>query len=196
MLDTFISYINAKYGSKRGLLNFVKYKLLFHVGFFRRFQNIEWSRVERVIFICSGNICRSPVAELFGRINRLNAISAGVDCANGIPADFRAARFAVFHGHDLSLHKSTNINQLQLKASDLVIGMEPQHLRHSALMDGCEAQISLLGLWGDAAAPYIHDPFNAEDSYFTACSTYIMGATARVAQNLTGVELLSESRSK
>ena len=78
MLSVIRQFINDNYGSKRGFLNGYKYKLLFSLGFYRSYQKIDFNAVNRLVFICSGNICRSAFGEYMAKAKGLNAVSYGL----------------------------------------------------------------------------------------------------------------------
>lgn len=180
MLERITTSINSRYGSKRAVLETLRFGVMDRVGAFARYRDVDWSRVERLVFVCMGNICRSPLAEITARAQGANAVSAGMDCSGGAPADSRAIAFAENHGLDLAAHISTRIDQVELSRHDLVIGMEPRHLAVPILGGACPAQLTLLGLWGGQKRVYIHDPYSAGSTYFEQCERYVMGATQRM----------------
>ena len=103
-----------------------------------RMQPISSSRPMRVLFVCMGNICRSPMAE--GTFRRL-AADAGladdvlVDSAGthdyhvGEPPDPRAQRAAVGRGYDLSAMRGRQVDPEDFQGFDLVLAMDGVNLR-------------------------------------------------------------------
>lgn len=88
-----------------------------------------------VIFVCWGNICRSPMAERVARKHLaeagVNALvtSAGVgDDEVGSPMDRRARRVLEAHGYDAQGHVAHQIESGEIMAADLVIAAEPNHV--------------------------------------------------------------------
>ena len=88
-----------------------------------------------VLFVCTGNTCRSPMAEVQARQQAdaggyagLGLGSAGTAAANGSPASEMAVRVAARRGLDLSKHRSTALTPEQISRSDLVITMTRHHL--------------------------------------------------------------------
>ena len=71
--------IKQKYGSKQGLLYCCLSKILFHLGYFNSLKKIDWTSVERLIFVCKGNICRSAYAEALARSAGVESLSFGLD---------------------------------------------------------------------------------------------------------------------
>ncbi len=88
-----------------------------------------------IVFVCWGNICRSPMAERVaqGWAARegveVRFTSAGVsDEERGHPIDPRAARVLRSAGYDPSGHRAHKITSNEVRKASLVIGMEPIHL--------------------------------------------------------------------
>jgi len=92
--------------------------------------------MKRVLFVCSANQLRSPLAEvLFKELIRRKdrdgiwqVGSAGVWALGGSPAAFSAMRAAAARGLDLSAHTARPVTQDLLEQSDLVLVMEREHL--------------------------------------------------------------------
>ncbi|TKJ41742.1 hypothetical protein CEE37_04010 [candidate division LCP-89 bacterium B3_LCP] len=89
----------------------------------------------QILFVCTGNICRSPMAEalLKKRLpakykSRVNIISAGTHAIDGYPSSFTGLSVAEELGIDLSQHKSQPVTPWLLAHSDLILVMEPAHL--------------------------------------------------------------------
>lgn len=169
------------FGSRRGLLNYSKYYVQHLLGGYRPYGNVQWERVERFVFICKGNICRSPLGWAYAQQQGIATDSFGLECRDGQPADPRAIEFAAGLGIDLSAHRTRNIGQLQPRAGDLLVAMEPLHLPPLAA-HGRIAQITLAGLWMPRATPYLHDPYSANSRYFERCETNVVAAVDRMLQ--------------
>ncbi len=177
MLKVITDHINNRFGSRRGLLSSVRFELIGKVGGFSRYRRIDWSRVERLVFVCAGNICRSPLAEAVARDCGVPTASAGIACDGGHPADARAVELGSAWGLDLKRHRSMPIQRIRLSAGDLVVGMEPHHLISPVFGGDGAIQMTLLGLWGEPGKVYIHDPFNTGARYFEYCEHYVVDAT-------------------
>lgn len=90
----------------------------------------EWS----VLFVCTGNTCRSPMAEIQARqraeaagFAALGVSSAGTSAENGSAASDQAVRVAAGRGLDLSSHRARALTPEQIASSDLVITMTRRH---------------------------------------------------------------------
>lgn len=177
--------IKSRFGSKKGLIRSIFYNATEAFGAFSQYKNIDFKSVERVIFICAGNICRSPLAEAVAKKEGKPTDSYGLNCRGGDDADLRAIRFALENGLDLSAHKTKNIKQYQPQKGDLVIGMEPKHTKelHSLFGDS-QAQLTLAGLWLAKPKAYIHDPFNTNELFFDQCEAQVIEATLALLKRL------------
>ena len=83
-----------------------------------------------VIFVCTGNTCRSPMAEALAKhlMPNLSCSSMGVAASNGSPASKNACKVMEGMGLDLGLHKSKMIDREQLVGAKLVLTMTKAHL--------------------------------------------------------------------
>ncbi|MDB6063070.1 MAG: hypothetical protein JWM78_3173 [Verrucomicrobiaceae bacterium] len=184
MLEPIKNYINDNYGSKRGLLNTSRSLWFTQIGGYKEFQDIDWDRVQRLIFICSGNICRSPLGDVYAKSKGYNAESFGLDCGDAYPADPRAINFGATLGLDLQGHRTRNIANYRPSSHDLLVGMEPSHMRPLEKYTDSSVQITLAGLWLDPVRPYLHDPYNACPAFFNKCEQKVVAATNNLLRKL------------
>lgn len=144
-------------------------------------RDIEWSSVTRLIYVCKGNVCRSPFAEAASKNQGTESISFGLDTQPGTPVDARAVRVARALGVNIAQHKSRPWSPNLIREGDLVLCMEPAQLRVvrcAVLARG--GAVTLLGLHSRAPRPYIHDPYSTGDAYFHRCFAVILDAVKRV----------------
>lgn len=91
----------------------------------------------RVMTVCTGNICRSPMAQvvLAERLRRAGLADVAVDSAGisdeerGHPIDPRAARVLAAHGYPVPAHRAKRITAADLAERDLVLAMTSSHAR-------------------------------------------------------------------
>ncbi|WP_020649214.1 low molecular weight protein-tyrosine-phosphatase [Solimonas variicoloris] len=85
----------------------------------------------RIIVVCTGNICRSPIGEglLRQRLNGRNIeiLSAGTGALVGFPADPLAVEVAADHGLDISAHRAQQATLPLLSSMDLVLTLDQGH---------------------------------------------------------------------
>lgn len=92
----------------------------------------------RVLFVCTANRCRSPIAAALladaAQRKRLNVVahSAGLR-EGGFPAVPEAVEFGVRYGVDLSSHISEQLTATSVESAHLVLGMERVHARAAVL---------------------------------------------------------------
>ena len=119
----------------------------------------------RVLFVCLGNICRSPSAEgIFrhlvqeqGLAERITTDSAGTgDWHVGRPPDERAQAAALLRGFDLSPLRGRQVAQADFQNFDYVLAMDGQNLRDlkklAKASGGCAPVLFLPGR--DVPDPY------------------------------------------
>lgn len=130
----------------------------------------------RVLTICHGNICRSPMAAMVLadalRSEGLDAevISAGVSAEeSGNPIDPRARRTLERHGIPVTDHVARQVTAADLADADLVIAMTPGHLRQLDAINGAPVeQAVLLTSFDPDAEPgaAVPDPWYGDESDF------------------------------
>ncbi|MGI9584350.1 MAG: low molecular weight phosphotyrosine protein phosphatase, partial [Acidimicrobiia bacterium] len=117
--------------------------------------------ITRVLFVCTGNICRSPLAEVMAadqfKDSGIEFSSAGTIAYGGDPAADNSQIVAEEYGLDLSAHRSRRLTA-DLNP-DLVFGMEQGHLNSSrrVFTDLPVGRIRLLDHPNAIADPYGYD---------------------------------------
>jgi protein-tyrosine phosphatase len=112
-------------------------------------------RPTSVLFVCMGNICRSPTAEGVFRhhVRKRNLIehfvvdSAGTHgYHDGAPPDERAIAHAARRGYDLSQLRARPVSPDDFDRFDFILAMDNQNLRHlkSLTPSRCQHKLELL----------------------------------------------------
>lgn len=122
----------------------------------------------RILFVCLGNICRSPTVEAVARTEfaraglKVEVASAGTaDYHIGREADARSVRFAAAHGYDLSAHRARQCEREDFAAFDHVLAMDRANLAELRRIAPPGAAPALF--LGDAEVP---DPYYGGDDGF------------------------------
>lgn len=162
------------YGGRRAYAAHLSARALYALGKFRSAENIAWDAIARLVFVCHGNICRSPYASARARALGVKAISFGLDASDGMHADESASQNALVRRLDLSIHCSARLRAPVLAQGDLIVVFEPGQLsRMREKSIAGLAGITLLGIWTQPTRPYIHDPYGRSDRYFQSCFSAI-----------------------
>jgi protein-tyrosine-phosphatase len=103
-------------------------------------------QISNILFVCIGNICRSPFAQgLFTKLvcqegyKGFHAQSAGLLALPGNSATFLAQKVAVEYGVDLTVHKAKCLSQELVDWAELILVMEKAH-KDELLTDFPEAK--------------------------------------------------------
>ena len=132
--------------------------------------------------VCSGNICRSPLAQVAAAAHfrgaNVRVSSAGTVAVPGQKATPLMLEVAREHGLDLSDHRATLLREASMP--DLVFGMEQEHLvaARRAFPDLPPGSIRLLD------HPHaIADPYGRDIAEYRATATHIAAAVSRLDSN-------------
>jgi protein-tyrosine phosphatase len=175
-------------GGMRSTARVFGHTVLGACGLYRQYQRVDWDQVQRLVFVCSGNICRSPYAAERARSQGIAAISFGVDARGGAGANAAAIRLAQEAGLDLGRHVSMRATDYQSAPGDLLLAMEPLQLAALQTTIGRNGvQASLLGLWCRRPLPFLPDPYGNSDGCFRHVFSLIDTALASVRVRLKGV---------
>lgn len=177
-------WIDACYGSRRGFVRSYWFRLLYFFGKYKSYQNIDWCAVERLVFVCKGNICRSAFAEVVARSQGVKAVSCGIDTIENSLANKDAMKMAENLGFELAEHKTTPVMYLVLKKTDLLVVMEPWQAEFLNKNLYRAHQYTLLGLWSQSVSPHIQDPYGANSAYFKRCFVYIQGSVDELIKKI------------
>jgi protein-tyrosine phosphatase len=132
----------------------------------------------RILFVCLGNICRSPLVEA---VARKRCAEAGLDvvvasCGTGgwhvgQGADPRMVRAAGAAGFDLAPHRARQLRAADLDEHDFVLAMDADNLRGIArfVTPRSRAETGLFLAWAGMTPPHdFPDPYYGELDGFAA----------------------------
>jgi len=132
--------------------------------------------VRSVLFVCKGNICRSPLAAVYFQLlvekagTDMVVRSAGLETTSGKPAHFNAKSVALEHQFSLDVHSTTQVHADLLNQSDLIIVFElVQRDRLHRLYRNTRGKVVLLGRFDSEGPIEIADPFSGTIETFRSC---------------------------
>lgn len=122
-----------------------------------------------LVFVCTGNTCRSPMAECLARAmfarrslqGTWTVLSAGVYALSGAPASEGAKRAMERRGLTLEGHRSRAVTRVLLAHAALVVGMGPGHIAQlRAIYPDCQTPMRAFD------DPPISDPYGGDDAAY------------------------------
>lgn len=174
-----------RYGGKRLFGRALLARAQVQMPRWRRLRSIDWRLVERIVFVCKGNICRSAYAAAKATSLGLPSVSAGLEAPLGAPANEKARRHAASRAISLDAHRTRKLEELTLNSEDLVVCMEPsQVVAVEKARAGRGFQLTLLGFWARPRRPLIFDPYGLSDAPWETCLDVIDDSIERMAAEL------------
>jgi protein-tyrosine phosphatase len=148
----------------------------------------------QLVFVCTGNTCRSPMAEALLRA-RLGCglpwrvLSAGIAATEGCPASPESVAALRERGLDLSAHRSRPLTRALVESADLLVPLSLLH--YAAIVDrfpeAREKTLLLGSFLGDGHGPPqdIPDPIGGDAALYRTIRDRIAEAVANLAEFLS-----------
>ena len=151
----------------------------------------------RVLFVCLGNICRSPTAEGIlrhklreaGLAGQVEVASAGTgDWHVGKAPDKRSQAAALKRGYDLSAQRAQQVTRADFAAYDLILAMDSSNLRNLQALQPAngKAELDLFLRRYEAELDDVPDPYYDGEQGFEQVLDLIERAIDRLVIELKG----------
>jgi protein-tyrosine-phosphatase len=147
----------------------------------------------RILFVCTGNTCRSALAEALARkvmvergVSDVEVLSAGTSAWTGAPASDGALLVGMERSLDLSPHRAQTLTRELVRDADLVLAMGPHHLERIEALGGSGRSYLLTeyASRGATARP-VNDPIGGELDLYRATADELEHEIRRVFDRLT-----------
>lgn len=147
----------------------------------------------RILFVCKGNVCRSPFAEAVARerLAGLEVASAGYFPVAGRRSPEHACAAAAAAGFDLSKHRSQVLTEELVRDTDVIFVFDHENYDHvTTAYPRMRKRVFLLGTLCPSDSLFISDPWGLEAEAFGECYRQIGKAVACLAEKIP----MSETR--
>ena len=147
----------------------------------------------RILFVCTGNTCRSPLSEAIARkiaiergLTDVEAMSAGTSAHDGAPASDGALLVGMERNMDLGGQRAQTLHRDLVRQADLILAMGPHHLERIEALGGAGRSylLSDYASHGASSRP-ISDPIGAELDVYRATADELEEEIRRVLDRIT-----------
>ena len=168
------------------------------------------TRPRSVLFLCLGNICRSPFAAILAErhlrdrgLGTVRVASAGLRASQAPVSPPDAITAAAVYGIDLSRHRARDVTREEIAESDVIVVMEVAQVEQMrARFPEAADRVHLLPLYelgasarhGAREGCNLLDPFGAGPASFTHCYQRIDAAIAALVERIASLPVGGSAR--
>lgn len=150
-----------------------------------------------ILFVCTGNTCRSPMAEgLLKKIvlshddeeaEQLSISSGGMNAADGAPVNEKAVEALKDYDIDISSYRAKSVDAQTIADADIILTMTEAHKETLLYLFGGAAEektytlLEYIGSEGD-----IVDPYGQSEQVYKQCAKKIYNALLSADQLIRG----------
>ena len=136
--------------------------------------------MSKLLFVCFGNLCRSPMAEgFFNALNKKSSVaaeSAGVGAVDGTPPSLLAVLEMKRRGIDIARHRARNFSSVVVSEYDMVVAMDREV---AALFWTAYPEYSGLRIW------VIPDPYGGSAGEYRKAADLISTQVEELLQTVS-----------
>lgn len=146
----------------------------------------------KLLFVCTGNTCRSPMAQGLAKLyfpSEVEVISAGINALEGVEASLNAVKVLQEKGIDISVHKAVRLTKDMIASADHVLTMTKSQKEYlSSNHPEFSEKIKCLGHMSSPEKE-VSDPWGGSITLYRRCAAEIAQQLETIAFKLNGTDL-------